>query len=319
MDQAQRHRLVLLAGDGVLDAGFQHLAAIDDRPDLGNGAEGGVLLERVPVAVKGDQAGFVLRHVLAENAFHAHGQGLEHLALFHHGDALEGVDVIGMHREEPDELVHALIEPAVVFGKGHQVVSDLGLLLGGLLEQTLGHDEFHVAAGNEDLLEAVLHPADAVGDKGEAWAVENGFLDTGHEAEAQIFADLADLAEKVQVEDQLLILAGTQVVEQLVDHQQQAVFGEHLAELGHHVFEGPFVAGDGARLGEHILHTEFFEMLFQFGHQDVAQGHGGGSDLGTDDLEPTGDLRGCIADTGVVQPFQQGGVCGKAGDYRHQV
>jgi len=39
MDQAQRHRLVLLTGDGVLDAGFQHLATIDDRPDLGNGAE----------------------------------------------------------------------------------------------------------------------------------------------------------------------------------------------------------------------------------------------------------------------------------------
>jgi hypothetical protein len=72
--------------------------------------------------------------------------GLEHLALFHHGDALEGVDVIGMHREEPHELVHALVEPAVIFGKGHQVVADLGLLLGGLLEQALGHHELHVRA-----------------------------------------------------------------------------------------------------------------------------------------------------------------------------
>jgi len=192
-------------------------------------------------------------------------------------------------------------------------------LLGGLLEQTLGHDEFDVAAGNEDLLEAVLYPADAVGDKGEARAVENGFLDTGHEAETQILADLADLAEEVEVEDQLLILAGTQVVEQLVDHQQQAVFGKDLAELGHHVFEGPLVAGDGPGFGEHILHAEFFEVLFQFSHQDVAQGHGGGTDLGTDDLEPTGDLRGCVADTIVLQPFQQGGICGKAGDHRHQV
>ena len=309
----------MFAGDGVLDAGFQNLAAINDCPDFGNGAERSVLLEGTPIAVEGDQAGFVLRHILAQDAFHAHGQGLEHLALFHHGDPLEGVDVIGMHREEPDKLVHALIEPAVVFGKRHQVVADLGLLLGGLLEQALGHDEFHVAAGDKDLLEAVLHPADAVGDKSEARAVENGFLDTGHEAEAQVLADLADLAEEVEVEDQLLVLAGAQVVEQLVDHQQQAVLREHLAELGHHVFEGPLVAGDGPRLGEHILHTEFFEMLFQFGHQDVAQGHGGGSDFGTDNLETSGDLRGCVADTIVLQPFQQGGICGKAGDHRHQV
>jgi len=209
----------LFAGDGVLDTGFQHLAAIDDRTDLWNGAERGVLLQRVPVAVEGDQAGFVQRHVLAEGALHTHGQGLEHLALFHHGDTFEGVDVIGMHREEPDKLVHALVEPAVVFGKGHQVVANLGLLLGGLLEQALGHDKFHVAAGNEDLLEAVLYPADAVRDKGEARAVENRFLDTGHEAETQVLTDLADLAEEVEVEDQFLVLAGAQVVEQLVDHQ----------------------------------------------------------------------------------------------------
>ena len=266
MDEAQRHRLVLLTGDGVLDAGFQHLAAIDDRPDLGNGAERGVLLERVPVAVEGDQARLVLRHVLTENALHTYGQGFEHLAFFHHGNPLEGVDVIGMHGKEPDELVHALVEAAIVFGKGHQVVADLGLLLCGLLKQTLGHNEFDVATGNEDLLEAVLHPADAVGDKGEARAIENGFLDTGHEAEAQVLADLADLAEEVEVEDQLLVLAGAQVVEQLVDHKQQSVFGEDLAKLGHHVLEGPFVAGNGPGFGEHILHAEFFEMFFQFGH-----------------------------------------------------
>ena len=173
-------------------------------------------------------------------------------------------------------------------------------MLDGLLEQALGYDEFHVTAGNEDLLKAVLHTADAVCNKSEAWAVEYGFLNTSHEAKAQVLTDLADLAKEVEIENQLLVLAGAQVVEQLVDHQQQAVLGEDLAEFGHHVFEGSFVAGDGPGFGEHILHTEFFEMLFQFGHQDVTQGHGGGSDLGTDDLEPTGDLRGCVADTSVV-------------------
>lgn len=103
------------------------------------------------------------------------------------------------------------------FGKGHQVVADLGLLLGGFLEQALGHDEFDLAAGNEDLLEAVLHPADAVGDKGEARsAVENGFMNTGHEAEAQV---LADLAEEVKFEDQLLVLAGAKVATQSGIHR----------------------------------------------------------------------------------------------------
>lgn len=77
-----------------------------------------------------------------------------------------------MYREKPDKLVYPLIEPSIVFGKGHQVVPDLGLLLGRLLEQALGHDKFHIVASNENLLKAILYPANAVGDKGEARAVK---------------------------------------------------------------------------------------------------------------------------------------------------
>ena len=64
MDQSQSHRFVLLAGDGIFNARFQYLAAIDDLPDLRDSSERGILLERVPVAVEGDQAGFVLRYIL---------------------------------------------------------------------------------------------------------------------------------------------------------------------------------------------------------------------------------------------------------------
>src|SRR5660398_242664 len=134
--------------------------------------------------------------MLAQDALHAHGQGFKYLPLFHHGDPLKGVDVVGMHREEPDEFVHRLVETSIVLGKGHQVVADLSLLLGGFLEQTLGHDKFHIAAGNEDLLETVLHAADAVGDKGKARAVENGFLDTGHETEARLQTKFAKDSKK---------------------------------------------------------------------------------------------------------------------------
>ncbi len=71
MNNPQRHGFIWGPRESLLDAGFEHLAAIDDRPDLGYGAEGGVLLECVPVAVEGDQSGLVLRHVFAENALHA--------------------------------------------------------------------------------------------------------------------------------------------------------------------------------------------------------------------------------------------------------
>lgn len=88
--------------------------------------------------------------------------------LFHRGDPLEGVDVVRMHGEEAHELLHALVHAAIELGEGCQVLPDSHLLVGGLLEQTLGHHELDVLAGDEDLLEAVLHPADAVGHKGKA-------------------------------------------------------------------------------------------------------------------------------------------------------
>ena len=151
-----------------------------------------------PVAVIGDHARPVLGHVLAEEFLHGQGQGLEHLALFHCGDPLKGIDVVRMHGKEAHELVHALVHVAIELGEGSQVLPDLDLLFGGLLEQALGHNEFDVLASDKDLLEAVLHPANAVGHERKARTVKNGFLYAGDKAEPQILADLADLAKKLR-------------------------------------------------------------------------------------------------------------------------
>ena len=294
MDEPQCHGLVGRARKGLLDAGLQHLAAVDHRLDIRYGTEGGVLAEIGPVGVIGDEPGPVVRHVLVENLLHGQRERLQHLALLHGGHPLKGVDIVGMHREEADELVHALVHVAVELGEGGQVLAYFGLLLAGLFEQTLGHHELDVLAGDEDLLEAVLHPADAVGHKGKARAVEDGFLDAGDETETQVLADLADLTQEVQVEDELLVLAGAQVIEQLVHHQEQAVVWKLLMERGHHLFKGALVVGDLVRGGEAVTHAHVRQMLLQLGHEDVPQGHGGGSDFGANHLEPAADFPGGI-------------------------
>ena len=315
----KRHGLVGRAGEGLLDARFEHLAAVDDRLDVRDGAEGRVLAQGRPVAVVGDEPGPVIRDVLVEQLLHGQRQGLEHLALFHRGDPLEGVDVVRMHREEAHELVHALVHAAVELGEGGQVLPDFHLLVGGLLEQTLGHHELDVLAGDEDLLEAVLHPADAVGHEGEARAVEDGFLDTGDEAEPQVLADLADLAQEVEVEDQLLVLARAQVVEQLVHHQEQAVVGILLVEGGHHLLEGALVVGHLVRGREGVGHAHGGQVLLQFGHEDVAQGHGGRADFGSDHLEAAADLARGTRHALVVQVRREIAVFGQGGDHGHEV
>ncbi|MCG3137503.1 MAG: hypothetical protein HJJLKODD_01349 [Phycisphaerae bacterium] len=169
------------------------------------------------------------------------------------------------------------------------------------------------------MLEAVLHPADAVGHKGKTRAVENGFLDTGDETEPQVLADLADLAQEVEIEDEFLILAGAQVVEQFVHHQEQTVVGMLLVEGGHHLFERTFVIGHLVCGREGIGHAHCGQVLLQFGDEDVAQGHGSRADLGSDYLEPPADLARGAGHALVVQMRCEIAVFSQSGDHGHEV
>ena len=68
-------------------------------------------------------------------------------------------------------------------------------------------DEFYVGGGDLYLLKAVFDAADCVGHVREPATVKNGLLDAGHAAKAQFLADLADLAEKTEIQNQRFIVA----------------------------------------------------------------------------------------------------------------
>ena len=115
--------------------------------------------------------------------------------LFGEVDLLEGLEVVRVNGEQPDVLVHALVHGAVELGERREVFADLVLLV-GVFEQARGDDKADVLAVDQDLGEALVDAADAVGDVLEAAAVENGFLHTSRdEAEFQVFGDFADLAQ----------------------------------------------------------------------------------------------------------------------------
>ena len=196
VDDPQRHRPVRRPCERPGDAGLQHLAAVDDRLDLRHRAERRVLAQRAPVRVVGDEAGTAGRRLVVDDPVHGQREGLQHLALLDHRDPLERVDEVGVDREQPYELVQPLVHVAVEPGEWLEVGPDSCLLLGRLLQEALGHHVLDVGPRDADLLEAVLHPAQAVGHVGEPGIVEDGLLQAGDEAEAQILADLAHLAEE---------------------------------------------------------------------------------------------------------------------------
>ena len=283
------HFLVGGTGERLPDARLQHLAAVDHLPDLRRRADRGVPAQRVPVVVVRDQAGAVGGQLLVEPARHGARERLQHFALLDRRDALERVDVVGMDGEEPDELVQPLLHAAVAPGERREVVPDLRLLPGRLAEQPLGDDVLDVGAGDRYLLEAVLHPPHAVRHVGEAVAVEDRLLHAGDETEAEVLADFADLAQEVQVEDQLLIPAALEVVEQLVDHQQQAAVGMPRVERGHHLLERLLVVRDRVPRRETVVDAPAGQRLLELRADERPQVHRGGAQLRPRHLEPPGD------------------------------
>ena len=124
---------------------------------------------------------------------------------------------------------------------------------------------------------------------------------------------------KFRVEDEGLLVAGAQVVEQLVEHQEKALVRMGLLERLHHGREGVLVVRDLARLRELVVHTELTEFLFDVEADDVAQAHLGGADLGTKNLESPGYAAGFGCHSIVSCAARQVRVFGDGGDQRHQM
>ena len=186
----------LYAGrERLLYTGLQNLAAVHDCSDVWNGAHGRVLQQDFPIAVVCDQPWPILRHFLVQQLAHGHRQCFQDFPLFDGGDPEKGVDVIRVNREQPHELIHVLVHPAIKPRESSQVFAYAGLLVRALSEQALGDHIFHIATGDQHLLEAIFDTAQAVGGELESRAVEDGFLDASDKPKAKVFGHLPNLAQ----------------------------------------------------------------------------------------------------------------------------
>ena len=210
VDQAQSQRAIGGPGVGGEDTFFENLAFLDHLANLRYAAQRRVLLQYGPVVVVADQARLVFGHRLVKPAGDGTTEGAQRLALLHQCDALEHVEVGGVDGEKPDEILQAFGHGWVERRKALQVAMDPPALIGCLAQQAFGDHEGHVGAGDAHLLETVARPAHGVGHKLEARAIEQQLLHAPDEAEASQPADLAQLAQEVEIEDEIMLLATAQ-------------------------------------------------------------------------------------------------------------
>ena len=179
------------------------------------------------------------------------------------------------------------------------------MLLGGFTQQAFGHHKFHIALGDNDLREAVLHAAHGVRGEGETLTIEDGLLNASYEAQTQILTGFPELAQEVQIQYELLVLAGAQIVQQFVHHQQQTLIRERGVEGGHHLLETALI-GDHLVSGRKLIgHSHACQAICQFSRENVPQGHGGCADLRAHHPEFAGDALRRLRCLGVIEAVRQ--------------
>ena len=142
---------------------------------------------------------------------------------------------------------------------------------------------------------------------------------TGDEAEADQLADLADLPQEAEVEDEVVLLARSQVIEQLVHDEKQAVIGVLLAELRHHGGQVVLVAVHLVVGWEAEGDSLIAEEVLDPAADDVPQALLGRGDLEADHLELPGDRLRPVRHSLVLDDFHHVGLLGDARDQREQV
>ena len=242
VDDPLGHRLKRLAREGLLNPVLDDLTHIDYFPDFWDRTQHGVAVQILPIRVVADQPGLVRRYIVVEDAFDLGAERFQNFSLLGDRDRFEDLQVSWVDREKPDELFKPFGHAAVKRGEFLKVFPNLGPLLIVLGQQPFGNDVGHVLPDDANLLEAILHPAQAVGDELELRVVEQALLQARNEAEADQLADLADFPQEAQVEDEVVLFAGAEVVEQLVHDQEQPVVGIFLIELLHHAGQVVLVA-----------------------------------------------------------------------------
>jgi hypothetical protein len=135
-----------------------------------------------------------------------------------------------------DELLESLRHPIERRRKALELLADLGLLRGVLAEKPFLDDICDVLARDADLLEPVTHAPNSVRRGSEPRVVEQRLLDTRDEPEACRPTNLADLAQEREVDDQLSVSTGAQVVQEFVEHEQQSAVGLDFLKSSHHVY-----------------------------------------------------------------------------------
>ena len=116
-----------------------------------------------------------------------------------------------------------------------------------------------------------------------------------------------------------MVSAALEVVEELVDHEEEALLGVLLVEGGHHLFEGALVVGYLVPRREAVVDPPTGQGFLELGADELAEVHRRGAELGAGDLELAGDAPQGVGNARVRERVEEVRALGDRGDDGHEV
>ena len=142
-----------------------------------------------------------------------------------------------MNREKIDKLFKPFRPSVIKLGERRQVFSYLFLLFFAFTKKTVGNHIGDIRFLYSYLFKPILYSTQTLRHKLEAIGVKYGFLQAGNEAEFQILTDLADFSKKTKIQRKLLLVSGTEIIEELIDHDQKPLPGELIFKNTHQILK----------------------------------------------------------------------------------
>ena len=151
------------------------------------------------------------------------------------------------------------------------MLANQSLLLRRFLQDTLRHNIRCCLFGDDDLRKTIRHMFQCVRHKAESRIIKNLLLHTKNHAQFTLGAHLAKCAEKFKVKDDLPLVTGSQIAQELIHNNQISLVRILCRESHHHITNQLFIIADRIKIRHFKINSSCRKIVFNEAKQNFTQ------------------------------------------------
>ena len=197
--------------------------------------------------------------------------------------------------------------------------ADQCFLLRCLFQDTLGNNVGGGFLCNDQLREAVADVLQCICHETEARIIENLLLHTEDHAELGLGAHFTERPEEFKVKNNLPLISGRQVRQELIDYDQIALVRILFGEGHHHILDYRLEALYAAVFGCLKSNAATVKIVLNIAHDDIIERHHDTADFNTEHFKLSGNRLYLLLELLVLKILNISSICGHSRDHRHKV